>query len=166
MLSRVTVWVSFQILTAAAQNTEFDNIVDYINALETSFNDLLTRVVIIKVVRDNEAVAVGDNKTKVTIPALIDGMNLIAAEAHVYTASTAGTPTIQIARDRGGAVVDMLSTPITIDENEEDSTTATVPMVVNGANDDVLEGDEIRIDVDVAGTGTAGLEIRLTFQAP
>lgn len=165
-VARLTVWEAFQILTAAAQNGEFNNLVDAINELETSVTPLLTRLVIIKAISDATALTTGDNKTKFTIPAMIDGMNLVGAQAHVYTASSAGTPTIQIARDRGGAVVDMLSTRITIDANEEDSITAAAPMVINTTNDDVLEGDEIRIDVDVAGTGTAGLEIRLTFQEP
>jgi hypothetical protein len=38
--------------------------------------------------------------------------------------------------------------------------------VINTANDGVATGDRIMVDVDVAGTGTKGLVVTLTFQAP
>jgi hypothetical protein len=41
----------------------------------------------------------------------------------------------------------MLSTNITIDVNEYDSKDATTPAVINTSNDDVLTGDNIRINV-------------------
>lgn len=62
--------------------------------------------------------------------------------------------------------VDMLSTPITIDANEYDSKDAATQPVINTANDDLATGDVIRIDVDVAGTGTKGLNVSLSFQLP
>ena len=57
---------------------------------------------------------------------------------------------------------DMLSTPITIDLNEKDSSTAATPSVVGG-NNGVSTGDVIRIDVDAVATNTAGLEVRMVF---
>jgi hypothetical protein len=48
----------------------------------------------------------------------------------------------------------MLTTRITIDENEFDSATAATAPVIDGASDDVITADLIRVDVDVAGTGT------------
>lgn len=106
----------------------------------------------------------GDGARYYSVPAALNGMTLVAAQAHVTTVSTSGTPTVQLARDRGGVVVDMLSTRITIDANEKDSATAAVPPVINTSNDDVQTGDEIRIDVDVTGTGTLGLLVHMTFQ--
>ena len=57
--------------------------------------------------------------------------------------------------------LDILSTRITIDVNEKDSKTAATPAVINQSNNTVNHGDEIRIDVDIAGTGTKGLEVRM-----
>ena len=116
------------------------------------------------------ALETGDGKAYFRITPELDGRELVTAEAQLGAAqSTSGTPTVQIARMRaataGGArtVVDMLSTAITIDANEWDSKDATTPAVVNAANDDVAEGDLIRIDVDDAGTGAQGLFISLGF---
>jgi len=38
--------------------------------------------------------------------------------------------------------------------------------VINTSNDDVATGDRIFVDVDVAGTGTKGLDVHLTFSEP
>jgi hypothetical protein len=61
----------------------------------------------------------------------------------------------------------MLSTAITIDATPDlDSKDATTPAVIDGANDDVATGDQLRIDVDVAGTGAKGLIVELQFRLP
>jgi hypothetical protein len=57
----------------------------------------------------------------------------------------------------------MLSTAITIDANETTSYTAAAPPVIDTAHDDVATGDLIAIDVSVAGTGTKGLGVVLSF---
>ena len=57
---------------------------------------------------------------------------------------------------------DMLSTAITIDSGEKDSSTAATPSVV-GSYGGVSTADVIRIDVDVVATNTLGLEIRMVF---
>jgi hypothetical protein len=59
----------------------------------------------------------------------------------------------------------MLSTAITIDANEFDSKDAATAAAINTSNDDVATGDLIRVDVDVAGTGTADLIVTLGFTA-
>lgn len=199
-LSRVTIWTAFQVLTAAAQNAEFNNVVDFVNTLETSLSSAegdittlqgemitaqddintaeadivaleadvtptaLTRIVVIKVIADATALTTGDGKTYFTVPAELNGMDLVSVGAHVYTVSSSGTPTVQIYNLTQS--VDMLTTRVTIDANEKDSKDATAAAVIDTANDDVATGDEIRIDVDVAGTGTAGLEVRLGFRLP
>lgn len=116
--------------------------------------------------------ATGDGKVAFPIPSTLNGMNLVDAEINVFAKSTSGTPTVQIARGRRPdatttyTFVDMLSTALTIDVNEFDSTTAAVPKVINASNDDVATGDLIRFDVDVAGTGATGLWARLIFRLP
>ncbi len=129
-------------------------------AAEAAANGI-NRVVILKPVLEDESLTTGDGKMYFVIPAALNGMNLIAAAAHVYTASSGAAPTIQIYN--ATKAQDMLSTRITIDANEKDSKDAATPAVIDTAKDDVATGDELRIDVDVAGTGTKGLEVRLTF---
>jgi hypothetical protein len=121
-------------------------------------------VVVLKVIADDTALSTGDGKIRFTIPEKLNGMNLTVAEAHVYTVSSSGLPTIQIHNET--AVADVLSTAITIDVSETDSTTATTPPVINTAEDDVATAEVYRIDVDIAGTGTAGLEVRMQFATP
>ena len=59
----------------------------------------------------------------------------------------------------------MLSTPITIDLNEKDSSTAATPSVTS-SNNSISTGDVIRIDVDAVATNTLGLEVRMVYTAP
>ena len=56
----------------------------------------------------------------------------------------------------------MLSTPITIDLSEKDSSTAATPPVISG-NNGISTGNVIRIDVDAVASSTLGLEIRMVF---
>jgi hypothetical protein len=121
---------------------------------------------VIRVYEPATALATGDGKQYITIPIQFNGMNLIRAHAAVYTVSSSGTPTIQIARIRGANTNDMLSTRITIDASELTSYTAATAPVIDGTYDDVATGDLLRIDVDVTGTGTKGLDIHLGFQEP
>lgn len=124
----------------------------------------VTRVVVLKVIADDTALTTGDGKMYFTVPAELNGMNLVSVGAHVYTASSSGLPTIQLHNATDS--VDMLSTRITIDATEKDSKDATTAAVIDTSHDDVATGDEIRVDVDGAGTGTKGLEIRMGFQLP
>ena len=119
------------------------------------------RTLIVKCVADTIGPAVGNGITHITIPSTLDGKKLNNAEAHVYTVGTAGSITnIQLHNLTDGN--DMLSTPITIDLNEKDSSTAATPHVI-GANNGVSTGDVLRIDVDAVATNTLGLEIRMVF---
>lgn len=117
----------------------------------------------IKVTADGTSLTTGDGKAYFPIPAFADGMNLYDVEATVSTASTSGTPTIQLARIRSGAAADMLTTRITIDENEISSKTAAAPPVIDSSNDDVATGDQLRIDVDVSGDAR-GLNLIFVFR--
>lgn len=107
------------------------------------------------------ALTTGDGKAYFVVPSDLNGLNLIDADAFNITASSSGTPTVMIHNLTDTA--DMLSTAITIDANEKTSFSAAVPPVINTSTDDVATGDIIRIDVDVAGTGTKGLGVILVF---
>lgn len=123
-----------------------------------------TKTVVVKCILDTEVLETGNGKAYMTIPVELNGMNLVSVGVHVYTASSSGTPTFQIHNLTD--TVDMLSTRITIDVAEKDSATAATPPVINTSNDDVVTGNEIRLDCDVAGTGTKGMEIRMGFRLP
>jgi len=105
------------------------------------------------------AISTGDGKAYLTVPAAWNGKTVQSIHAGLTTASSSGTPTIQVARIRGGSPVDVLSTKVTIDANELTSYTAATPPVVDTANDDLSTGDLLRVDVDVAGTGAKGLMV-------
>jgi hypothetical protein len=122
----------------------------------------LKRAIILKVMADDEALTIGDGKINLTIPSVLNGMNLVEVAAHVYTVSSSGLPSIAIYNVTDSQ--DMLSVNCTIDASENDSKDATTAPTINNSYDDVATGDVIRIDVDAAGTGTKGLEVRLTFQ--
>lgn len=78
--------------------------------------------------------------------------------ASLTTASSSGTPTVDI----NEAGVSIFSTRITIDANEKTSFTAAVPAVLS---DSSLANDaEITVDIDVAGTGAAGLKVYIIGQ--
>ena len=123
-----------------------------------------TKNVVIKCIADDTALTTGDGKTHFTIPIELNGMNLVSVGAHVYTASSSGLPNFQVHNASDGP--DMLSTAITIDASENDSKDATTAAVIDAAEDDVTTGDVIRFDCDAAGTGTAGMEIRMSFRLP
>jgi hypothetical protein len=110
---------------------------------------------------NGSAITVGDGKAYYRVPAALNGKVISAVAAHVTTVSSSGIPTVQIANVTNG--VDVLSTKLTIDASEKDSSTAAVPAVINAANDDVATADELRIDIDVAGTGAKGLMVEMVF---
>lgn len=109
-------------------------------------------------------IAVGDGAADYRVPSTVNGYNLIAVAAAVTTTSSSGIPTVQLHNVTQAA--DMLSTKLTIDAGETDSSTAATPAVIDTGNDDVATADLLRIDIDVAGTGTRGLMVELQFQAP
>jgi hypothetical protein len=124
-----------------------------------------TRIIAYRVYAEAGAWTSGDGVAYIPIPAALDGYDVTAVTAMVETASTSGTPTVQLARDRGGAVNDMLSTRITLDANERSSDTAATAPVINTSYDDLDTGDRIRVDIDGTGTGTKGLTLFLTVTA-
>ena len=118
------------------------------------------RTLVVKCVADTIGPTVGNGITHVTIPSTLNGKNLSSAQAHVYTAGTGSLTTVQLHNLTDGQ--DMLSTAITIDSGEKDSSTAATPSVV-GSYGGVSTADVIRIDVDIVATNTLGLEIRMVF---
>lgn len=111
--------------------------------------------------------ATGDGKAFIRVPAELNGMNLTGVAMAVSTAGATGTTDVQIHRVRAAASVDMLSTKLTIDSAEVDTSTAATPAVIDAANDDVATGDQIYIDVDAVSTTKAkGLIVEMRFELP
>lgn len=95
------------------------------------------------------------------VPESLNGWRLTNVSAAVAEASISGKPTFQVHNQTDS--VDMLSTRITIDENELHSSTATDSPDINSSYRTVVTGDKIRFDCDVAGNGAKGAQIDLTF---
>lgn len=96
------------------------------------------------------------------VPSKLDGWNLVEVAAYVETAGTTGTTDIQIHNVTDA--VDMLTTVITIDSGETDTSTAATAAVIDTTNDDVSTGDKIRFDVDaISTTAPTGCWVEMTF---
>ena len=106
-------------------------------------------------------IAVGDETTAITTGTakvtfrMPHAMTLTSVRATLTTASSSGLPTVNI-KESG---VTIFSTKVTIDATEKTSTTAATAAVLS---DTALADDaEMTVDIDVAGTGAAGLKIWL-----
>lgn len=128
-------------------------------------SDYGKRVVGIQVVDAATNTATGDGKAFFRIPSVMNGWNLVGVAMNVYTAGTTNTTDVQIRNVT--QVVDMLTTKLTIDSTETDTSTAATAAVIDTGNDDVATGDKIAIDVDAVHTTPAkGLFVELQFQLP
>ena len=123
------------------------------------------RTIVIKALPDADDTYVGDGITAVTIPSTFDGLYLYSIGGHVYTAGTGATTDVQLYNLT--TAVDVLSTKLTIDASETDSSTAATPAVINsGGSARVYTATVLRIDIDQIASGSAakGLEIRMEFR--
>ena len=111
-----------------------------------------SEVLIVAVGDETTAITTGTAKVTFRMPW---AMTLTAVRASLTTASSSGTPTVDI--NEGGTTI--LSTKLTIDASEKTSTTAATPAVISDAA--LADDAEITIDIDVAGTGAKGLKVYL-----
>ena len=121
------------------------------------------------------AVAIGDGKFYIYVPADLNGYIIVGVAASVVGAtSSSGAINVDLARCAvvatgipcSGTVADILSTNLTIDQSEDSNSTAATPAVIDTANDDLATDQTIRVDVDGAGTGAQGLIVNLEVQLP
>jgi len=124
------------------------------------------RTIVIKALPDADDTYVGDGITAVTIPATFNELYLYSIGGHVYTAGTGATTDVQL--HNLTTAVDLLTTKLTIDAGETDSSTAAIPVVINssGVTNRVYTATVLRIDIDQIASGSAakGLEIRMEFR--
>ncbi|NOR84932.1 hypothetical protein GQ473_02350 [archaeon] len=155
----------YQIAAIVGKSTWIDTPDSTIATMQSTLSKVeYTKNVIIKVFPDTLTLTAGDAKGHFTVPIELNGMNLVSVGAHVYTSSSSGLPTFNIYNLTD--TVDMLSTPITIDVSTTDSSTATIPAIIDTTYDDITTADVLRIDCDIVGTDTKGLEIRMGFRSP
>ncbi len=106
-------------------------------------------------------IAVGDETTAITTGTakltfrMPYAFTVTAVRASLTTVSSSGIPTVDI--NEAGTTI--LSTKLTIDASEKTSTTAATPAVISDAS--LADDAEMTIDIDVAGTGAAGLKVYL-----
>lgn len=101
------------------------------------------------------------------VPAWMNGYVITdVVAAHNILAGGTGTTTVQIVNDTQSA--DVLSTELTIDVGDFDSSTATTPAVIDTSEDVLTTGDQIVIDVDAVPSGGAplGLLVSITAERP
>ena len=115
----------------------------------------------IKVDEDLVVVTARDKAFAFDIPSELDEAVLIDCEAWITTASSSGTVVVSLWNETQG--IDMLSTPLQIDVGDLNDKDSGTPFVINTANDQVFEGDEIWVNVDNAGTGAYGLGVAVKF---
>lgn len=104
------------------------------------------------------APTVGNGAAYFVTPAEIAGHNIVDARAQWNgTIGTGAATSIQLYNTTQAA--DVFSTNLTIDASERSSTTAAIPVVINGAEDDITSGDVYQIDVDAIGSTVAGTNL-------
>ncbi len=121
-------------------NIELTTDNDDITSFQLAASDLIT------------ALTTGTSKAYFRMP-----RSMIVSEVRgsLLTASTSGAVTIDI--NKNGSTI--LSTKLTIDQDEKTSVTAAVPPVIS--DETLADDDEITVDIDVEGTGAIGLIVAL-----
>lgn len=133
---------------------------------ESVVNGSQTKIMSAVLFEPTTNISVGDGR--IVFPPLgsiFASHNLTRVFASVTAATalgTTGTTTIQVHNLTDGS--DMLSTKLTIDAGERDSSTAATAAVINLSEDDVTINDLIRIDIDTTcSTPAKGLNVTLEF---
>jgi hypothetical protein len=135
--------------------------IDYFNG--TNGTNALN-VVYFKLLPETVNVTAVNGSAYFTVPISFNGWNITAVGASVYTVSSSGNVTFGFYNLETG--VSILSTNITINSSNLTSYNATTPAVINPANNTLFTGQQIRIDIITAGTGTKGADIWWRIQAP
>lgn len=144
-------WTTGETVTAAMMNEQVRDNSAYLK------DEIEKATIYLHILDDDVTLTTGDGQIYFTVPSTLNEYVITGVAACVYTASSSGTPTIQIHNLTDS--VDVLSTRITIDATELTSYTASAAAVINTSNDDLATGDRLRIDCDVAGTGAKGLDV-------
>jgi hypothetical protein len=102
----------------------------------------------------DETTAITAGTAKVTVRAPY-AFTVTGVRASLTTASSSGVVTVDI--NKAGSTI--LSTKLTIDQDERTSTSAATAAVVSTAS--IANDDELTFDIDTAGASAAGLKVTL-----
>jgi hypothetical protein len=159
------------IQNVAATGVTMDKSTDFILYLDAaskttkkilaSNSSFIERAMALKALPDTLEIYVGDGITRMVVPSTLDGLSLNSIAAHVFTVGSSGTITVMLHNETDA--VDMLTTAVSIEVSESDSSTSGTPPVISASNT-VATADVLRIDVDTISTGAKGLEVRMTFK--
>jgi len=159
------------IQNVAATGVTMDKSTDFILYLDAASNttkkilasnsSFIERAMALKALPDTLEIYVGDGITRMVVPSTLDGLSLNSIAAHVFTVGSSGTITVMLHNETDA--VDMLTTAVSIEVSESDSSTSGTPPVISSSNT-VATADVLRIDVDTISTGAKGLEVRMTFK--
>ena len=132
--------------------------------LQTKLDALTTasKTRVVEVLLNASTALATTDKAYFRIPAFLNGATLTAVSAMCLGASSSGIPTFTVKR----GATSMLTTNLTIDASETDSSTAATPAAIDGANNTVSTGQQIEVAVSVSGTGVTYAVVELTFVAP
>jgi hypothetical protein len=134
-------------------DTTYSNVYgDYNNAILVELDRHVPKEFFLAVSDESTAITTGTAKVTFRIP---HAFTVTAVRASLSTASTSGVVTVDI--NEGGTSI--LSTKLTIDENEKTSTTAAAAAVISDSS--LADDAEITIDIDTAGAGAKGLKVVL-----
>ena len=120
-----------------------------------TFASYITRnfeTIIMSVTDETQSASTGSGKISFRAPYAI---TLTSVRASVATAPTGAKIVIDI-NESGTSI---LSTELSIDPNEETSTTAATPPVISDPN--LADDAEISVDIDQVGSGTAGAGLKV-----
>lgn len=115
---------------------------------------------------------VANGKAYFYVPSRLNNFVLTGVHLQTVTVGTTNTSAIQLTKCStvatgnvcSGTTASMLSTVLSIDSNEDDSSTAATAAVINGSNSTVTTGQVIRIDVTaISTTAPKGGVVTLTF---
>lgn len=139
-------WVTSEVVTAAMMNEQVSANVAHIYAQSR------TKTVMIEAIGVDEPTYSG-TVHKWIVPSVLNGGVITAADVAVSTAGTAGTLIMQLERNSGGTVRDILSTRASIDATEYSSYTGTTG-VIDSTYRELATGDWLNVVLDDAGGGT------------
>lgn len=120
------------------------------------FCDTVGAPLSLTVALSDETTDITTGTAKVTMRAP-SAMTIVAVRASLSTASSSGTPTVDI--KEGGTTI--LSTKLTIDASELTSTTAATAAVISDPA--IADDAELTFNIDTAGTGAKGLKVTLYY---
>lgn len=132
--------------SAAVAGTDYLTLATLTNTITFALSDMTT------------ALTTGTNKNYWYAPA--GGMTIKGVRLTLATASSSGAVTVDI--NEAGTTI--LSTKLTVDQDEWDSVTAATPAVIS---DTAIAGNaKIDFDQDGAGTGAKGEQLQILYTVP